>query len=704
MVGEQEQVSGEPRRGRFQWRPGDLGRSMATWAIASLALGTAGALLPRLSATSLWAWPIAALAAAVVGVLLRPVLVWSAAAIGWLGLVALAVVGQGVVIQAALWVTPGIHTSSFWTSLTAAWVAAVVSTFLAWIISAGTDESMISFAGRAERRRTTAAGAGADGPDELDGLVFVQLDGVPAPTLRWALEAGLMPTVRRWVGDGRHHVAEWTAQLPCTTPASQLGILHGTSAGVPAFRWFDRELGRVLVANRPADARIIEGRVSNGHGLLADDGASISNLFSGDATQRSMVLSSVEVSRGQWETRRALGWFLIRPDGFARTISRAVAEIGRERFQARRQRKRDVVPRVHRPWQFTGLRAVTNGLLRDVNLLLVTREMMRGRRSIYVNFVDYDEVAHHAGPMRLEALDVLTALDHVVAMLDKAAGQAARRYHVVLLSDHGQVLGTPFRQQYGEELAAVCRRLTGGSVAWEGEPVESWGRAASLAGDVAGEGSGAERAAGSVARRLNEHTAPGASGPASPGQQAEPVVLGSGSLGLFYSGESERLDLAALDRRWPELVDGLDAHPGVEFVAGIDADGVPWAIGSDGRIDLASGAVTGRDPLVGVPPHAARVTREALAMPEAPDLYVLGAVDAGTGEVTAFEDLAGSHGGLGGWQDRGMLVAPSALFDPAATGPIEGAAALHRVLVEMLERIGHRTGLASSTTTEEVAG
>ena len=81
---------------------------------------------------------------------------------------------------------------------------------------------------------------------------------------------------------------EWTAQLPCTTPASQLGILHGTVAGVPAFRWYDRELGRVLIANRPDDAAIIEQRATTGAGLLADDGLALGNLFTGDAPRASL--------------------------------------------------------------------------------------------------------------------------------------------------------------------------------------------------------------------------------------------------------------------------------------------------------------------------------------------------------------------------------------------------------------------------------
>ena len=51
-------------------------------------------------------------------------------------------------------------------------------------------------------------------------------------------------------------------------------------------------------------------------------------------------------------------------------------------------------------------------------------------------------------------------------------------------------------------------------------------------------------------------------------------------------------------------------------------------------------------------PHAARVLLRALMHPEAPDLYVNSAVDPVTNDVAAFEGLVGSHGGLGGWQDR----------------------------------------------------
>jgi len=57
---------------------------------------------------------------------------------------------------------------------------------------------------------------------------------------------------------------------------------------------------------------------------------------------------------------------------------------------------------MHRSWTFAFLRAVSNGVLRDLNMALVTRQMLRGARSIYVDFVDYDAVAHHAGILQPE--------------------------------------------------------------------------------------------------------------------------------------------------------------------------------------------------------------------------------------------------------------------------------------------------------------
>ena len=73
-----------------------------------------------------------------------------------------------------------------------------------------------------------------------------------------SVTAGTVPTLSRWIRGGTHTLHEWRPKLPATTPASQMGILHGVIDGIPAFRWYDRANDKVMVANRPADAAVIE--------------------------------------------------------------------------------------------------------------------------------------------------------------------------------------------------------------------------------------------------------------------------------------------------------------------------------------------------------------------------------------------------------------------------------------------------------------
>ena len=97
--------------------------------------------------------------------------------------------------------------------------------------------------------------------------------------------------------------------------------------------------------------------------------------------------------------------------------------------------------------------------------------MIRGTRAVYVDYVDYDEVAHHAGCLRPESLAALDRLDHVLACLEEVAAAAPRPYRLVILSDHGQSQGAIFADRYGVDLAAVC-----------GQPDRGTGRSRRAAG------------------------------------------------------------------------------------------------------------------------------------------------------------------------------------------------------------------------------
>jgi hypothetical protein len=408
-------------------------------------------------------------------------------------------------------------------------------------------------------------------------------------------------------------------------------------------------------------------------------------------------MSAVERSRETLQAREAISGFLGRPAGFARSFNRTLSEIVRERFQAKRARRRDVRPRIRRGWGFAGERAALVGVLRDLNTTLVADAMLRGRRAIYVDYVDYDAVAHHAGLLQPESLSALEGIDAVLAQLEKVEAVAPRRYRIVVLSDHGQSQGEIFADRYGEELAALVARLADAPALDAVGNAESSGSLNSMVASAGGGDSVMGRALNRVSGHLTDETsvAGEVEAPVAPAAttQGRFTVFGSGNLGLVYvSGEPRRLTLEEISARYPALVPGLASHPGIGFVVGRSAERGPVVLGGAGERRLADGVVVGEDPLARFGPHAAAFLTRVDAMEEAPDLYVNSLID-DMDEVAAFEDLVGCHGGLGGWQDRAMVVHPVDL--PLPEEMVVGAHELHRVFVGWLEQLGHRTSLTA---------
>lgn len=650
-------------------------------------------LVPGFHAEPPWAPLWFALVLGAAGFLIQPLLVAGAVRLGWFGVVVLALVGQSLLVAAAAWTLPQVEVADIWSAFLVATVIGVVGTISGWLGTAGTDQALVGRLVASSRRRPTTV---AD--PHVPGVVFVQLDGVPYPVLHMAVIAGTVPTLTRWVRAGSHVLHEWTPKLPATTPASQMGILHGVIDGIPAFRWYDRSLDRVIVTNRPSDARLVETSLTTGKGLLADDGASISNLFSGDAPYSALTMSR-RADSGE-ATRRAAAQFVSHPSGLTRAISRSIAELARDRFQARRAVRRDVQPRCHRNWTTALLRSVTNGALRDLSTVLVAQHILRGTKAVYVDYVDYDEIAHHAGMLRPESLEALESVDGALRQLELVASVAPRDYKFVVLSDHGQAQGATFADRYGEDLAAVVSKLAHTVVADSSDDIEAWARTGALVEDLAVGGGIRARTMrnASGAMRRHDRNEPERIDSASPattsGMSHDEIfhVFGSGNLGLIYvRGEPRRLTRQELSERFPALVPGLAAHPGIGFVAVLDDVEGPVALGASGHVRLADGTVTGTDPLLPFGSQAREFVLRVASRPEAPDIYVNSLIDAGTDEIAAFEGLVGCHGGLGGWQDRAFVMVPTDV--PFPEKHVTGADALHLALVDILRHLGHRSGV-----------
>jgi hypothetical protein len=454
-----------------------------------------------------------------------------------------------------------------------------------------------------------------------------------------------------------------------------------------------------MVSNKPADAAEIESRISDGNGLLANGGASIDNMFSGDAAIPRLTMSMLNSDKDRAGRDRSIYYFLLNPYSIGRTAVRTLGELLKEVYQAFQQRRRKIEPRMHRGLKFAGLRATTNVVLRDLNHALVSEQMLRGTPTIYVDFVDYDDIAHHTGPERVEALQSLYGIDRSIARLEALIPDCPRPYQIVIVSDHGQSQGATFRQRYGETIEEWLRRRIGAETTRTATtPTEEAGRLSTVLTE-ASNAPGATAAIGRAAMRgrtdadgrvavgtLKEEVQEAGAEEGSTSALPDLVVVGSGNLGLVYFGVSEdRMTMEAIEQAFPGMLAELVAHEGIGLAMMRTADGHAVAIGASGRHDLTTGEVTGEDPLLPYGPDAGDQLRHEDGIDHVGDIVLISRIDSGTDEVAAFEELIGSHGGLGGWQTRPCLVYPADWAEP--DGRLIGAPAVHRQLKRWIAEV-----------------
>lgn len=514
------------------------------------------------------------------------------------------------------------------------------------------------------RRRRSGTDSRRSGPP---GTVFIQLDGVGHDVLARAAAEGLMPTVARWLADEKgHRLTPWRTDWSSQTGASQLGILHGSNHDVPAFRWYEKETGDVMVSSRPASALELQRRaVARTHdgGLLTLDGASRGNLFSGGADQLALVLSmAARFGKGR---RSRAGYFAYfsDPANAVRTALSFVAEVCREIGQSTRARIRKDTPRIKRGGLYPFIRAFATVVERDVVVAAVIGDMFAGRTAVYADLVAYDEVAHHSGPNSRDADKVLARLDRSLALILKVTEHTPRAYRIVLLSDHGQSPGETFAGAYGLTLKDLVRAGCGLPVPRRAQRTPS-----------------ASEARDAVRIALHRPVDAGVAEPLA--KPSDPVVLASGNLGLVsFPDIGGRASREQLDRSHPALLGTLANHPGIGFLLVRSERHGSVVLGRGGAEIPVSELVDGQGPLAPFGPGAAAAVRRTDTFPHVADIMVNSMYDGVTGRVHAFEEQIGSHGGLGGEQSRPFLLWPAELSAPVAPDTeLVGAEQVHQVL------------------------
>ncbi|MFC2023888.1 alkaline phosphatase family protein, partial [Chloroflexota bacterium] len=461
-------------------------------------------------------------------------------------------------------------------------------------------------------------------------------------------------------------------------------------------------------------AERIETELSDGQGLLVEDGASRGNLFSGDAPSV-MTTASTMKDLSRFRTTDFYAFF-VDPYSFARTLLLTIWDIILEMRQFRKARREDIQPRLGKDKRggiYPILRASTTVFMRELNVNTLIGDMFAGVPSAYSTFVGYDEVAHHSGVESQDAFDTLHKLDKQLGRLAIAAGQAPRPYHLVVLSDHGQSAGATFKQRYDMTLEDLVRKLAKVHRVQSTPDVhEDWKHVNVLLTEaIQSQSKVVSRPLGRAFRRhtVDGEVALGPEGVAAEGQgelggngeddeSPSIVVLASGNLGLIYSTvRDERATLEEIEELYPGLLEGLAAHEGIGLLMVRSRENGAVVIGAGGRAYLDDGRVEGEDPLAGFGPNAAEHLRRTDQFHDAPDILLNSFYRTDGNEVAAFEELIGSHGGLGGYQTEPFLLFPAEW--EVDESDLVGAAAVYRQCKGWLARLSNH-----ADDTRQIAG
>ncbi len=650
-------------------------RLVVLWIVDVISLLLTAAILPGIALESAEGQPVLVVAVAaafllgLVNLLIRPVILLLALP---LGLIAVSLVGF-VVNTVALRITavllPGFVIDNWWGAFVAGLILALINTIITNFLTIDDEGSFYeSLVERLAKRHSF------DVEDEPGrGVVMMEIDGLSYHHLKQALDRGLMPTVSQMMREEGYVLSRVDCGLPSQTSACQSGILFGDNHDIPAFRWYDKDLGKLMVSG--TDAPLINARYARGNGLLRG-GSSINNMMNGDAAKSLLTLADFRTEDQEQKRRRAEDIYLLmlNPYFFVRTLVLFFGDALLELWQGLRQRLRDEQPRLNRLHRgYPLLRASTTVVMRDIATYLTSLDIIRGTPALYVTWPGYDEVAHHSGPWSSDAFGVLKRYDQVIARIGEVMAQKAPRpYELILLSDHGQSFGATFKQRYGYELKEFIEgRLPHGSrVAQSVGGDDGTIAVAAMAGELENvedqqvSGNVGRAVVGQVQRLLQrgaERRAPAEIDP-----EATVTVCGSGNLAqVYFDLYPRKITRNELDAAYPGLVEALVGHEGVGFVVAYAEDGTPLALGKKGMRDLHSGEVTGEDPLApyGDVALRARQVRRIADFPHAGDLVVNSTLYP-DGTVAAMEELIGNHGGLGGEQTDAFLFHPGDMAVP----------------------------------------
>ena len=515
---------------------------------------------------------------------------------------------------------------------------AAVTTIMSSLVTINDDSSYYRSVLRdAEKKRKTEI-------KDYPGVIIVEIDGLAYEVLCEAVERGDMPTVKGMIDSGDYNLRMWETDLSSQTGASQAGILHGNNEGIVAFRWIEKSNdNQMMQCSGISKVPELEQRISDGNGLLVDNGASRSNLFSGDTDNVIFTFSKIMNFKKLYNK----AWYSVfsNPSNFARIIVLFIADMLREIASQITHSIRNIRPRIKRGIVYIPTRAATNVFMREINTATLIGDMMVGDIDVaYSTYLGYDEIAHHSGVRDNDAWFALREMDKQIRHLTEANKYCPRNYQFVIQSDHGQTNGATFTQRYGETFEDFVKSLLP-------EDMTVFAKMNSNDDHFVGDYTPFSRKEKKIEKEQKE---------AQELSDSEVIVLASGNLAMIYLTQwSKRLTYEELNSYFPELIPGIIGNEYVGFILVRSQEHGDLAIGKNGTYYLDSGEIEGENPLEGFGDNIVRHLKRTSSFEHTPDILVNSFYDAEADEVCAFEELVGSHGGAGGDQSKPFILYPS---------------------------------------------
>ena len=541
---------------------------------------------------------------------------------------------------------------------------AAVSTIMSALITIEDDSSYYRAVLRdAEKKRKTEI-------KDYPGVIIVEIDGLSYEVLCEAVERGDMPTVKEMIDSDNYNLRMWETDLSSQTGASQAGILHGNNEGIVAFRWIEKSNGnQMMQCSGITKVPELEQRISDGNGLLVDNGASRSNLFSGDTDNVIFTFSKILDFKKLYNN----AWYSVfsNPSNFARIIALFFADIIREIWSQIIHSIKNIRPRINRGITYIPTRAATNVFMREINTSTLIGDMMVGDVDVaYSTYLGYDEIAHHSGVRDNDAWFALREMDKQIKHLTNANKYCPRDYQFVIQSDHGQTNGATFTQRYGETFENFVKSLLP-------EDMTVFAKMTSNEDHFAGDYTPFSRKNKKIKKEKKEEQEL---------NDSEVIVLASGNLAMIYFTQwSQRLTYEELNKYFPDLIHGIINNEYVGFILVKSQEHGDLAIGKNGTYFLDSGEIEGENPLEGFGDNIVMHLKRTSSFEHTPDILVNSFYDEEADEVCAFEELVGSHGGAGGDQSKPFILYPSSWN--VSDDEIIGAENIYKLLKENLAEL-----------------